>query len=461
MLPLAAAVALLGATQVAETWLSSWILSTYPAEQELMPYAHLVDDPTSLAMARAKEVAAAIQGEVAPGDAGAIERCPKLADTHPTPRGRAERLAAPQRPDRQVRSSLDSVRAALSPNKALQEDLDALGLELARSRADAFVGDGMVHLVQTRDFGRDVLRPWLCADASGPAAATTLNCADAAKLWRRFVGLCSWGVALSLTRLSIRSGSSELCVRGLLCHALGRLWRCTVVLCTTLPLADHRCRLIHLAMTTLDEGSRASSAFASSEELAVCIEQFMRFRATVALTTAAIAVASVASVSPRSESRAGHAEQSVRQSLLQSERFHQVRGLVCAGAAGMLLIGAIGESVAMIGYTADAIGGMVMLPALWWLSGPLAKLVGDGGQTPGYVPAFPGLSTESRRPLAWLWLGCGAALAACVSPGTATGYDEVWCVPLRGWLCAAAAGEVVTTVFGAGYPDAGAKKRTE
>ena len=441
---------------MAEKWIASWILSTYPAEQELMPYAHLVDDPTCLAMARASEVAGAIQGKDAPGGAVAIERCPKLAVTHPMPRGLAERLAAPQRTDSEVRSSLDSVRAALSPNEAIQKDLDVLGLELARSRADAFVGDGMVHLVQTRDFGRDVVRPWLCGDASGPAAATALNCADAAKLWRWFVGLCSWVIVLSSTRLSVRSGSSELCVRGLLCHALCRLWRCTVVLCTTLPLADHRCRLIHLAMAARDEGSHASSAFAPSEELAVCVEQFMRFRATAALTTAATAVASIAAVWPRSESRAGQVQQ-----LLQSGRSHQVRVVVCAVAAGVLLIGVIGESVAMIGYTADAIGGMVMLPALWWLSGPLAKLVGNGGPTPGSVPTFPGLPTESHRRLPWLWLGCGAALAVCVSSGTAKGYDELWCAPLRGWICAAAAAEVATTALGAGCPDARAKKRTE
>jgi hypothetical protein len=454
MPPLAAAVAMLGAILMAEKCVSSWILRTYPAERELMPYARLVDDPTCLAMARATEIAVKVGGEIAAADPVALERCPQLLETYPTPKPLAEQLVAAPRPDTDVRDSLDSVRTALTDG-TLQAELNTLGLELARSRAEAFVGDGMVHLVRTRDVGRDVLRPWLCAEVSGPAAATPFSCAEVAKLWRWLVALCSWSITLWLSRLSIRSGSNALCVRGVLYHGLSRLWRCMLVLCTTLPLADHKCRLVHFGMFEHDEGSSAALPFASPEELAVCVEQFMRFRITVALTVAGLAVASVLH---HSESRAGHTGdvgQPMWQPLVLLWHSHPVWVLVGTLTVCVLLIGVIGESIAMIGYTADAVSGLVMMPALWWASGPLAKLVDDGSPMLGPAAAVPELWL-------WLFLGCGAALAAAVSHGTGVGgHDELWCAPLRGWLGAAAVAEVLISALGSARPNAGGKTRTD
>lgn len=454
MPPLAAAVAMLGATLMAEKCVSSWILGTYPAEQELMPYARLLDDPTCLAMARATEIAAEVGGEVPAPDPVALERCPQLLETHPTQNILAQSLQAPPRPDSAVRNSLDLVRHALT-DRNLEAELDTLGLELARSRAEAFVSDGMVHLAATRDIGRDIVRPWLCAEVSGAVAATPLNCSEAAKRWRWFVALCSWGVALWLTGLLIHSGGNAMCVRGLIYHGLLRLWRCLLVLCTTLPLADQRCRLIHLDMTSHDEGSSASSLFASSEELAACAEQFMRFRVTAALTVAGLAVAAVLH---HGEARAGHAKhagQPTLQPLVHLWHSHPVWVVVGTATVLVLLVGVIGESIAMIGYTADAIGGLVMMPALWWASGPLAKLVDDGSPTLGAVAAVPELWL-------WLFLGCGAALAASVSHGAGTGgLDELWCAPLRGWLGAAAAVEVAIAALGSARSSSGVKTRIE
>ena len=99
MPPLAAAVAMLGAILMAEKCVSSWILGTYPAERELMPYARLVDDPTCLAMARATEIAVEVGGEIAAADPVALERCPQLLETYPTPKPLAEQLVAAPRPD--------------------------------------------------------------------------------------------------------------------------------------------------------------------------------------------------------------------------------------------------------------------------------------------------------------------------------------------------------------------------
>ena len=454
MPPLTAAVVVLGAIVVAEKYVSSWILATYPAEQELVPYARLLDDNTCLAMARAIEIAAEVGGEVDTADLVALERCPQLLETHRTPKYRAEQLVATPRPDSDVRASLDSVRGALTDVK-LQAELNTLGLELARSRAEAFVGDGMVHLARTQDVSHDVLRPWLCAEVSGPAAATPVNCAEAANLWRWFVALCSWGIALWLSRLTIRSGSNALCVRGLVFHGLTRLWRCVSVMCTSLPLADHRCRLIHFEMSAHDESSSASSAFASPEELAVCVEQFMRFRASMALTVAGLAVVCVMHHDESRAGHAGHVGQPMRQPWVHLWQSHPVRFLAGAVGVCVLLIGVIGESVANIGYTCDAIGGLVMMPALWWASGPLAKYVDDGSPMLASVAAVP-------RLWQWLFLGCGAALAAAMSHGTGLGgHDELWCAPLRGWLGAAAAAEVVIAAVDSARPDARVKTRSD
>lgn len=461
MLPLTVAVALLGATQVVEKWVSRWILATYPAERELLEYTNLADDPTCLSMARATEVVAAALGETISGDAVAPERCPQLSETHAIPSGRVAQLVAPQRLDSEVRSSLDAVRAALS-DVTMQKDLDALGLEVALSRAGAFVGDGMVHLTHTRDFGRDVVRPWLCADATVAAVGTTLDCTEVAKVWRQLVALSSWGVTLWFTRLSIRTGRSALCVRGLLYHALSRLWRCAVVLCTTLPLADHRCRLLHHAVISDGESSGTLSSFAAlDEELAACVEQFMRFRATLALT---IAVLAASAILPTSES--GKGERSVRPCTRHVQR------LACAVAIGVLVLGTFGESVAMIGHTADAVGGLIMMPAIWWVSGALAELVRAG--RPVWSASMEHLDREqresNRRQLAWLWLGCGGALPVILSHRQpATAHDEFWYAPLRGWLCAAAVVEVLASLAAPYAPslsvhvpsDTGVKKRTE
>jgi hypothetical protein len=466
MLPLAAAVAVLAATRLVEQRVSLWILSALPAEQELRPYAHLVDDPACLAVARAMEVAAAVgaAGGAAEVDAAVSKRCPQLRAAHLASPGLAAQLAAAEpRSNQDLRASLNTVRSSAAATTA---DLDALGLELARSRAEAFVGDGMVHLMHTRDIGRDVLRPLLCADVSGSGAVTTLSCAGAAEAWRGFVGLSSWVVVVGVTWLALSTRDSAMCVRGLLCHGLARLGRCAIVLCTTLPLTHHRCRLLYAAGAADSEAAGAVGATgiadsASGEELAACAEQFMRFRATLALTCVCAAVFTISSM--------GGTREAVSQSTLPRWRYQKVRVLACAIMVTVLVLGVFGESVALIGYTADAIAVLVIIPSLWWASGPLAEILGGGGgQTAGVAVgatasgALPTTLTSRGGQLAWLWLAFGAMLGVLLSAGpAAVGEDELWCAPLRGWVCAGAAIEIAAAATGARHGEAAHKIRAE
>ena len=435
--PLALAVALLALASTFERRVASRVLHAYSAEQALAPYTALVEVPACLAEFRAAEVRAALAGQPPP---------PALDPARCSAAQQPEAL----RPDAELAAALGALRGA----GAAQGDVDALGLELVRARAEAFVGDGMVHLVHTRDVSHDVLRPWLCeaADAGATPGLLPLGCAAAAQAWRVGLALSSLITTVALTWLALRQRNCTLCVRALLCLGLGRLARSAIVLCTTLPLTHHTCRLLAHRTT----GDTDAAVAATGEELAACEEQFIRFRATLALTCACLALCAW----PPSSSR----------------WLRVLSGCIAA----VLVAGVFGESVAMIGYTVDGVGTVIVMAALWWASGPLAALLCGGGggisesETIAAASAIAAAAAQFIRrilmptrthrdqyrdqilalsgnanvqdeamqlamPLAVL--ACGAAVGVVLSTGEA-GDDELWCAPLRGWICTAAALEL-------------------
>jgi hypothetical protein len=140
-----------------------------------------------------------------------------------------------------------------------------------------------------------------------------------------------------------------------------------------------------------------------------------------------------------------------------------------------LVAGVFGESVAMIGHTADGVGTVIIMAALWWASGPLATLLRGGSSAistsetiaadvavsvsrpicsllsqviRGILrgPSFSGNNVPDEVvPLAVL--AGGAAIGAALSTGAAAGDDELWCAPLRGWVCTAAAFELLSSTL--------------